>query len=298
MRVSKRKLIVAYLILLGFSWVVMSCRKEPIPEGAEWRETNLPGNKGKLRYRKFTGGDPALSPLILVHGSPMASSCFDPLLEKLPRDRTILVPDLPGFGASSTGFTDFSFTGHAAALKELLAHENHESAHWVAYSQGGGPVIEMAAARPDAFESLTLLSSIGVQDYELTGDYFLNHALHGAQWIALETLRWGIPHFGWLDRFPLNTHYAKNFFYGDLRPLRAHLESFQKPVLILHGKADTTVPYASVVVFESLMKKAGRPCQLVGYDGAGHGFFNRGEDYSRTLAEAEAFLIDLGWIKT
>jgi acetyl esterase len=76
-----------------------------------------------------------------------------------------------------------------------------------------------------------------------------------------------------------------------------HIGAHTPPTLILHGKADTTVPYASVVAFESVMKKAGRPCQLVGYDGAGHGFFNRGEDYRKTLAEADAFLVDLGWIK-
>jgi acetyl esterase len=76
-----------------------------------------------------------------------------------------------------------------------------------------------------------------------------------------------------------------------------HIGPHTPPTLILHGKADTTVPYASVVAFESEMKKAGRPCKLVGYDGAGHGFFNRGEDYHKTLAEADGFLVDLGWIK-
>jgi acetyl esterase/lipase len=76
-----------------------------------------------------------------------------------------------------------------------------------------------------------------------------------------------------------------------------HIGPHTPPTLILHGKKDTTVPYASVVAFESVMKKADRPCKLVGYDGAGHGFFNRGEDYSKTLAEADAFLVDLGWIK-
>lgn len=25
------------------------------------------------------------------------------------------------------------------------------------------------------------------------------------------------------------------------------------------------------------------PCKLVGYDGAGHGFFNRGENFAKTL---------------
>jgi len=76
-----------------------------------------------------------------------------------------------------------------------------------------------------------------------------------------------------------------------------HIGAHTPPTLILHGKQDTTVPYASVVVFESVMKKAGRPCKLVGYDGAGHGFFNNGEGHSKTLAEADAFLVDLGWIR-
>jgi dipeptidyl aminopeptidase/acylaminoacyl peptidase len=76
-----------------------------------------------------------------------------------------------------------------------------------------------------------------------------------------------------------------------------HIGAHTPPTLILHGKADTTVPYASVVAYESVMKKASRPCKLVGYEGVGHGFFNGGEGYAKTLAEADAFLVDLGWIK-
>lgn len=76
-----------------------------------------------------------------------------------------------------------------------------------------------------------------------------------------------------------------------------HIGPQTPPTLILHGKKDTTVPYASVVAFESVMKKAGRPCKLVGYEDATHGFFNRGKDYDKTLAEADSFLVDLGWIK-
>jgi acetyl esterase/lipase len=76
-----------------------------------------------------------------------------------------------------------------------------------------------------------------------------------------------------------------------------HIGPHTPPTLILHGKQDTTVPYASVVAFESVMKKAERPCKLVGYEGAGHGFFNRGEGYSKAIADADVFLVDLGWIK-
>jgi acetyl esterase len=86
---------------------------------------------------------------------------------------------------------------------------------------------------------------------------------------------------------------------GKLRAMSPahHIGPHTPPTLILHGKKDTTVPYASVVAFQSVMEKANRPCKLIGYEGAGHGFFNRGEDYHKTLAEADAFLVDLGWIK-
>ena len=76
-----------------------------------------------------------------------------------------------------------------------------------------------------------------------------------------------------------------------------HIGAHTPPTLILHGKEDTTVPYASVVAFESAMKKAERPCKLVGYDGAEHTFFRRAEYYDKTLAEADGFLVDLGWLE-
>jgi pimeloyl-ACP methyl ester carboxylesterase len=223
----------------------MSWPSSPTPKGENWRSLLCHGEKGGLHYRVFSGTRTDLPPLILIHGSPMPSACFDQLLKALPRDRSIFVPDLPGFGASSHGFSDFSFHAHRQALAQLLAHEKIQTAHWLAYSQGGGPVIELAAQQASAFSSLTLLSSIGIQEHELTGDYFLNHILHGAQWVALEALRWGTPHFGLLDQFLLNTHYAKNFYQSDLRPLRSHLSQFSPPTLIIHGQQDRLVTPAS-----------------------------------------------------
>jgi acetyl esterase/lipase len=76
-----------------------------------------------------------------------------------------------------------------------------------------------------------------------------------------------------------------------------HIGPHTPPTLILHGMKDTTVPYESVVAFERAMKKAGRPCTLVGYEEAGHGFFNGNPHFAATLAEADRFLVDLGWIK-
>ena len=76
-----------------------------------------------------------------------------------------------------------------------------------------------------------------------------------------------------------------------------HIGPHTPPALLLHGTKDETVPYSSVVAFDKEMTKAKRPCKLVGYEGADHAFFNRPEYLRKTIAEADAFLVDLGWIK-
>jgi len=72
------------------------------------------------------------------------------------------------------------------------------------------------------------------------------------------------------------------------------------PTLIFHGKADTTVPYATAEAFTAAMKTAGNRCDLVGSEGAQHGFFNygRGDNaaYRATLAATDAFFVSLGWL--
>ncbi len=56
------------------------------------------------------------------------------------------------------------------------------------------------------------------------------------------------------------------------------------PTLILHGQADTTVPYKTVELFTVKAKELGCDCTLVGYPGQQHGFFN----YQRNQQHYEA----------
>lgn len=79
-----------------------------------------------------------------------------------------------------------------------------------------------------------------------------------------------------------------------------HLRAGLPPTLILHGKADTTVPYADVDRYCTEARTLGNQCQLVGYDGATHGFFNsdraEGKWRSETLLEAVRFLTKIGYL--
>ena len=80
-----------------------------------------------------------------------------------------------------------------------------------------------------------------------------------------------------------------------------HLSSGLPPILILHGKSDTTVPYADVESFCAQAKTLGNQCELVGYEDAKHGFFNpqntKGKWYRETLLEADRFLTKLGYLR-
>ncbi len=73
------------------------------------------------------------------------------------------------------------------------------------------------------------------------------------------------------------------------------------PTIIFHGISDTTVPYSTVATFYEKMKSLGNRCELVGYKGAGHGFFNAGRDNNTNMLDSmnrlDAFLVSLGYIQ-
>jgi acetyl esterase len=80
-----------------------------------------------------------------------------------------------------------------------------------------------------------------------------------------------------------------------------HIDKHAPSTMILHGKADTTVPYATAELFTKKMIAAGNRCELVGFDGEDHGFFNYGrngnKNYVETLRKVDEFLTSLGYLK-
>ncbi len=80
-----------------------------------------------------------------------------------------------------------------------------------------------------------------------------------------------------------------------------HVRKDLPPTIIFHGKGDKTVPYAQATRFAESMKKAGNRCEVVGEDGAGHGYFNYGRgdglSFVRTVRAMDKFLASLGFLK-
>jgi pimeloyl-ACP methyl ester carboxylesterase/membrane protein DedA with SNARE-associated domain len=218
----------------------------------------------RLAYREWRPADGADAPVVLlVHGSPGDGGEVRELAALVGEHRRAIAPDLPGFGASSPDIPDYSIRAHGRYLLELLDSLHIARAHLVGFSMGGGVVEEMARQAPGRVLSLTLLSAIGVQEMELLGDYYLNHAIHGLQLAGLWLLREGTPHFGWLDDAMLGVPYARNFYDSDQRPLRGVLAQWQGPTLILHGEVDPLVPVQAAREHARLVPQA----ELVLYPG-------------------------------
>ncbi|MEP2777595.1 MAG: alpha/beta hydrolase [Luteolibacter sp.] len=85
-----------------------------------------------------------------------------------------------------------------------------------------------------------------------------------------------------------------------------HVKAGLPPTLVLHGTADSTVPFENAERFARLMKDAGNNCELIPFEGQEHGFFNslffrpNTKDlapYEKAMKDTENFLSALGYLK-
>ena len=80
-----------------------------------------------------------------------------------------------------------------------------------------------------------------------------------------------------------------------------HIKSGFPAAIIFHGKADTTVLYRTAELFTEKVRSVGSRCDLVGYEGEIHGFFNYGRGdgsaYTDTVRRMDDFFVSLGWLE-
>ena len=75
------------------------------------------------------------------------------------------------------------------------------------------------------------------------------------------------------------------------------LKKRQPPAMIFHGKLDRIVPFEVVEKFARKYQKKNPPGELIGFDGAGHTFFNYNtneQNYEIIMRSSDHFLVDLG----
>jgi len=247
MRKLGRRLLIGYALLLVSSTVVRFVRVPRTIDAsleydavAVFDQGSSTGATQRLSWQEFRGDDGL--PILFLHGSPGNETDLRLVAGELVTERSMFLFDLPGFGGSGGDWPDLSIDAQARSIAAWMETRGIERAHVVGFSMGGGVALELADLRPERVASLTLLSSIGVQELELFGSYELNHAVHAAQLWLLRGARWLIPHFGAFDDALLGESYARQFYETDQRPLRAVLSDWNGPALIIHGTRDFLVP--------------------------------------------------------
>jgi acetyl esterase/lipase len=86
--------------------------------------------------------------------------------------------------------------------------------------------------------------------------------------------------------------------YKHFSPLH-NIKKGAPPTIIFIGTNDKHIPIETVAYYKKVMEKVGSRCELKIYDGQNHGFFNYKnlEYYKKTVMDADAFLLSLGYLK-
>lgn len=184
--------------------------------------------------------------VVFLHGSPGDGSNFArlaPLLAQGGHD--VYALDLPGFGLSGVRPPSHANTAHARVVRAWMerALAPGARAHMVGWSNGGGTALHLAQFSPEVVASLTLLGSIGMQQYEGSGVYALEHAKYRTGWVLLRGFDL-VPHFGLLGLPDQRLGWLRNFMQTDQRLMAGALDVVARtgtPVLVLHGKHDVLV---------------------------------------------------------
>lgn len=278
-----------FVALVGLSNLYRGCAGADRPAAADQSVTELPLVAGerlgagtlRLAWRERPADRPDAPTLLLVHGSPGSGADLRGMAEAFPAHLRVLTPDLPGFGASTMAIPDYSSRAHARYLEGWLDQLGVARAHFAVHSLGGAVAIELAQRAPDRVASITLMGAVGVQELEMLGRADANHALHLLQLTWLRAFTWGTPHFGLLDRFPINVNYARNFADTDQSGLRGALERYQGPLLVLHGRHDMQVPVAAALEHHRIVPQS----ELHVYEDQSHFFvFLEPEETSARVA--------------
>ena len=100
--------------------------------------------------------------LALVHGITNSSASWEPVLDLLAQQFTVVAPDLLGHGDSAKPRGDYSLGASASLLRDLLLALGHERAMIAGHSLGGGIAMQFAYQFPERVDRLVLVGSGGL----------------------------------------------------------------------------------------------------------------------------------------
>lgn len=229
----------------------------------------------ELAYRRHGKG--RNTPLVLIHGFPLDSSIWDQVVPLLTDAFDVIVPDLRGFGRSTTVETPYTVTEMAGDIAALLDHLELDEAMLAGHSMGGYVALAFARKYPGRVSGLCLVSSqCGADTAEgRAGRYKTIESVRasgtGGLVDAMTPKLTADPKVQGLVR-DLMAKQSPAAVVGALgamaerKDLSEFLGSFMEALVLIHGTDDTLIPLARAFDAKAVAPTA----QVVEIAGAAH----------------------------
>jgi 3-oxoadipate enol-lactonase len=203
----------------------------------------------ELAYTRRGNG----TPLVLLHGFPLDHHLWDETAAHLEGIFDLIMPDLRGFGGSTTVDTPYTMDDLASDIAGLLDQLGVEKAAIAGHSMGGYVALAFARLHPGRVSGLGLISSQVLADppdrkegrYKTAADVAEKGI--GGVVDAMTTKFTSNPELQVFARKNMEGQ-SPAAFIGSLKAMAERhdstplLASIKYPVLVLHGDADQLIP--------------------------------------------------------
>jgi 3-oxoadipate enol-lactonase len=227
----------------------------------------------KLAYTRRGKG----TPLVLIHGYPLDHTSWDEVVSLLENKFDVIMPDLRGFGQSTTVETPYTMSDMAADLAGLLDHLKIEKTALAGHSMGGYVALAFAKKYPLRVSGLGLASSQAAADSPEGKDRRYQTAADVAQkgvGIVAEAMTPKLSANARVQAFvrAVILRQTPSAVIGALQAmaeredLMSHLSSVKFPVVLIHGDSDALIPIERAKEIKAALPSA----QFVEVSGAGH----------------------------
>lgn len=227
----------------------------------------------ELAYDRHGSG----TPLVLLHGYPLDHQIWESLTPLLKDTFDIILPDLRGFGSSTTVNTTYTMNDFASDIAGLLDHLGIQKTAIAGHSMGGYAALAFARLYPDRVGGLGLVSSQALADPPDRREGRYKSAAEVAEKGINDVVESMTPKFTPDKTLQAHVHEImarqhSNALMGALKAMAeradssALLSAFKSPVVIVHGDTDTLIPIERAREAQALIPHA----HFVELKGVGH----------------------------
>ncbi|MBE2281500.1 MAG: alpha/beta hydrolase [Ignavibacteriaceae bacterium] len=234
--------------------------------------------------------------IILIHGLASNAGFWRYNIGELSKKYRVIAVDLPGYGKSQKGFTEYTLSFFALSIKNLMDELKIQKAVIAGHSMGGQTASIFGLKYPERVSALVLAAPAGFEAFKKGEGDWLRNALNtgSIKLVNEEAARRNLANnfYNWSDKFEWlveeRVRMSKasefpEFAYTVIKSISAMLDeptskriaNLTMPVLIVYGKYDGLIPnmylhpgFPSDVFVEGAAKI--KNSKLVEIDDCGH----------------------------